>query len=85
MKLTIATLFALVAAAVAYPTDHGNGELTMANLGGFNPADTSLPAHVKRQNIVTMDVAAPAMSDGSGPIPFDAVKVADLQRRGRLV
>ncbi|KAL2117507.1 hypothetical protein VTJ04DRAFT_7167 [Mycothermus thermophilus] len=66
MKLTIATLFALVAAAVAYPTDHGN-------------------AHVKRQNIVTMDVAAPAMSDGSGPIPFDAVKVADLQRRGRLV
>ncbi|KAL2268398.1 hypothetical protein VTJ83DRAFT_3244 [Remersonia thermophila] len=63
MKLTVATLFALVAAAVAYPS----------------------PQVERRQNIVTLDASTPAMSDGGMPEPFDSIKVAELQRRGRLV
>ncbi|CAP64575.1 uncharacterized protein PODANS_5_8500 [Podospora anserina S mat+] len=42
----------------------------------------NMNAPVKRQNIVTADVSAPAMTDASGNVvPFDATRVDQARRK----
>lgn len=82
----IAAVLALATVAFAYPTVNMNGELRVRRGGGKNlQADTltdSYLAPVKRQNIVTADVSAPAMTDASGNVvPFDATRVDQARRK----
>jgi hypothetical protein len=82
MKFTLATVLAFAAMAVAYPAV-GNGSSSLRFCRVVSGL-TCLSAPVKRQNIVTMDITQPAMSDGTGNvIPFDSTKVAQVAKAKR--